>query len=123
MAQKFDELLNELAGEIKGYGASALVGVDGINLASHTSSKFDPEAISAQMTLLFKLVDSSVTKLNAGILDDNLTITERAYVLMRFLPGKKYFLVIVGDPKAGNLGNMRLISKMYIDRFANAMPR
>lgn len=123
MAQKFDEILAELAGEITGYNASALVGIDGINVASNFNGKLDPDVVSAHMTMLLKLVDGSTEKLGAGNLEDNLTTTEKAYILMRFLPGKQYYLSINADRKTGNLGNMRLISKMYTERLAKAMPR
>ena len=88
MSQKFDEILSSLAGEVSGYTASALVGIDGINLASHTLGVLDPENVSAQITTLFRLVDASVDKLGAGVLEDNLLTTEKSYILMRFLPGK-----------------------------------
>ena len=121
---KLDDILKEMSAEITGYLACALVGLDGINLASHSNSKAaDPEAISAQGTLLLKLVDGSVEKLGSGILEDNLTTTENAYLLMRFLPGKQYYLGLAANRKTGNLGNMRLISKTYAERLSKAMPR
>jgi len=121
---KLDDILKEMSSEITGYAACALVGMDGINIASHTSNKaMDPDAMSAQMTMLLKLVDTSVGKLGAGIIEDNLTTTENAYILARFLPGKQYYLAVAANRKTGNLGNMRLISKMYADRLGKAMPR
>lgn len=121
---KLDDILKEMSGEVTGYVASALVGMDGINVASHTSSKAaNPEDISAQGTMLLKLVDTSVEKLGAGVIEDNLVTTENAYMLMRFLPGKQYYLGMVANRKTGNLGNMRLISKTYGERLSKAMPR
>lgn len=122
MAQNFNEILTELAGEVIGYSASALVGTDGLEVASNTKGIMDPEAVSAQMATLLKLVDGSMDKLSAGTLEDNLMTTENAYIFMRFLPGKEYFLGIAVDRKAGNLGNLRLISKIYTERLAKAMP-
>jgi len=120
---KMDDILKEMSGEITGYVACALVGLDGINIASHTSNKAaDPDAISAQLTMLLKLVDATVEKLGAGIIEDNLTTTESAYILMRFLPGKQYYLGMAANRKTGNLGNLRLISKLYTERLAMAMP-
>ncbi len=121
---KLDDILKEMSGEVTGYAACALVGLDGINIASHTINKaMDPDAISAQLTMLLKLVDTSVAKLGAGVIEDNLTTTENAYILMRFLPGKQYYLGMAANRKTGNLGNMRLISKMYAERLGKAMPR
>jgi predicted regulator of Ras-like GTPase activity (Roadblock/LC7/MglB family) len=124
MAPKFDDILKEMSGEVTGYIACALSGMDGINLASHARSKTaDTESISGQMTMLLKLVDTSVTRLSAGEIEDNLTTTANAYILMRYLPGKQYYLGMVADRKTGNLGNMRLISKTYAERLAKALPR
>jgi predicted regulator of Ras-like GTPase activity (Roadblock/LC7/MglB family) len=122
MGQKFEEILTSLAGEVSGYSASALVGIDGINIAANSKGPLDPEAVSAQMTMLFRLVDGSVEKLGAGVLEDNLMTTEKSYILMRFLPGKEYYLSITADRKTGNLGNLRLMSKMYTDQLSKAMP-
>lgn len=122
MVQKFEEILTSLAGEISGYSASALVGIDGINIAANSKGPLDPEAVSAQMTMLFRLVDGSVEKLGAGVLEDNLMTTEKSYILMRFLPGKEYYLSITADRKTGNLGNLRLMSKMYTEQLSKAMP-
>jgi predicted regulator of Ras-like GTPase activity (Roadblock/LC7/MglB family) len=129
MATNFEGILKEMGGEVTGYVASVLAGMDGINLASHSrSSKVDTEALSAQMTMLFKLVDTSTAKLaevqeQTIELEDNLLTTEGAYVLMRYLPGKQYYVGVIADKKTGNLGNLRLISKLYCGRLAKAMPK
>jgi predicted regulator of Ras-like GTPase activity (Roadblock/LC7/MglB family) len=80
------------------------------------------EVISAQMTMLLKLVDTTTSKINLGEIEDNLTTTDFAYVLMRFLPGHKFFLGLTVDRRAGNLGNMRLITKLYAGRIAALLP-
>jgi predicted regulator of Ras-like GTPase activity (Roadblock/LC7/MglB family) len=119
-----DDILKDMSGEVTGYIACSLVGLDGLNIASHTSNNaVDPEAIDAQMTMLLKLVDASVEKLGAGIVEDNLTTTENAYLLMRFLPEKQYYLSLTANRKTGNLGNMRLMSKIYAERLSKAMTR
>ncbi len=124
MAPKFDEILKEMAGEITGFVGCSLVGMDGINLASYTRAKgADPDVVSAQMTMLLKLVDTSIEKIKAGQVEDDLVTTANTYLLNRFLPGKGYYLGIAVDRKTGNLGNMRLISRTYADRLAKALPR
>ena len=118
-----NDILKEMSGEVTGYIASALVDLEGLNIASHTGDKAaNPETISAQMTLLLKLAEVSVEKLGAGIIEDNLTTTENAYILMRFLPGKQYYLSMAAQRKTGNLGNMRLISRIYAERLSKALP-
>jgi len=123
MTQKFDEILAGLADEVTGYIASALVGIDGINLAVNEKMKLDLDLINSQMTMLLKLVKNSTEKIGAGALEDNLLTTENAFILMRFLPGNQFFLILSAERKSGNLGNMRLLSKMYTERLMKAMPR
>lgn len=122
MAQ-LDDLLKKMSGEVNGFIAAAVVGMDGLSIAQHAKGKVDPDAISAQMTLLLKLVDTSTAKLNAGAVEDDLVTTESSYILMRYLPEKHYYLGIAADRKSGNLGNLRLMSKMYAGQVAKAMPR
>jgi predicted regulator of Ras-like GTPase activity (Roadblock/LC7/MglB family) len=81
------------------------------------------EAIVAQMTMLLKLVETTAAKTNIGEIEDNLTTTDLSYVLMRFIPGHKFFLGLTVDRRTGNLGNMRLISRMYANRIAQLLPR
>lgn len=120
---QLDDLLKQMGGEVSGFVAAAVVGMDGLNIAEYAKGKANTEAISAQMTLLFKLVDSTVTKLGAGVLEDDLLTTEGLYVLMRYLPGKQYYLGIAAERKSASLGNLRLMSKMYVDRLSKVMPR
>jgi predicted regulator of Ras-like GTPase activity (Roadblock/LC7/MglB family) len=118
-----NDILKEMSGEVTGYIASALVDLEGLNIASHSSDRAaNPETISAQLTLLLKLADVSVEKLGAGVIEDNLTTTENSYILMRFLPGKQYYLSMAAHRKTGNLGNMRLISRIYAERLSKALP-
>jgi predicted regulator of Ras-like GTPase activity (Roadblock/LC7/MglB family) len=119
-----DDVLKGINAEVAGYIGSSLVGLDGLVLASNTSSNvMDQEVIGAQLTILFKLVDTSVQKLAAGEVEDNLITTENAYLLMRFLPGKLYYLSLIANRKSGSLGNMRLISKIYAERLSKAIAR
>ncbi len=122
MTQKLDDILKEMSAEIPGYVASVVVGMDGLAIASYAKGKLPPDVISAQMTLLLKLVDTSVEKLGAGIVQDNLTTTQMFYILMKHLPDKTHFLGLSADKKTANLGNMRLITKVYLDRISQAIP-
>jgi predicted regulator of Ras-like GTPase activity (Roadblock/LC7/MglB family) len=124
MTQKIEELLVDMSGEINGYIASAVVGMDGINIAQHSKTKVDPETISAQMTMLFKMVNSTCEKVDMGVVEDNLMHTADGYVITHFLPGtRQYYLEILTDRKNSSLGNIRLISKIYSERIAKVMPR
>jgi predicted regulator of Ras-like GTPase activity (Roadblock/LC7/MglB family) len=123
MAKKIDEILKEMGGEITGHIASFVVGMDALSVASYSENKLDVDTASAQMTLLLKLIDTSVKKVQSDlILEDNLLTTTSFYLLTHFIPGDQYFLGIIADRKTAALGNLRLVSKIYAERIAKALP-
>ncbi|MCX7839110.1 MAG: DUF4388 domain-containing protein [Anaerolineae bacterium] len=123
-AMELDNVLKELGDQVNGFIATAVVGMDGIGLSHFTKSKkVDVENINAQMTLLVKLIETSVDKLGAGVIEDILLTTEDAYVLARYLKDRGFYLSIVADRKTAQIGNMRLISKLFVERVAKVMPR
>ena len=122
MAGELDNLLMNLSKEVDGFVAAAVVGMDGLGIAGYTEGMFDLEAVNAQMTLLFKLVNTTVDRLMADNVEDFLLTTERAYLLVRYLSDTKFYLGITADRRKANLGNMRLISRIYAERLSKAMP-
>lgn len=123
MAQRLEDALKDMSSEIPGFIACAVVGMDALNIAAYSKDKVDIELVSAQMTLLFKLVDTSVSKIDpTSVIEDNLLTTKNSYVLMRYIPGKKYYLGIIVDRKTSLLGNIRLITKIYADRISKLIP-
>lgn len=123
-AMDLNNLLKELGEQVEGFQSAAVVGMDGMPIAQFArSKKNDPEVTAAQMTLLVKLVDTSVTRLNAGIIEDNLLTTDNAYILTRLLKDRGYYLALVAERKTAQLGSLRLNSRIYADRIDKAMPR
>jgi predicted regulator of Ras-like GTPase activity (Roadblock/LC7/MglB family) len=124
MAGKMDELLKEMSGEMNGFVAAAVAGMDGINIAEYSAGKVDLETVTAQLTILLKLANTSADKVGMGIFEDILIQTDREYIMNVFLPGDmNHYMTCVVDRKNGSLGNMRLISKIYSDRFSKIIPR
>lgn len=120
---ELDNVLKELSDQIQGFMSAGVIGMDGISITSLArGKKTDTDTVSAQMTLLIKLVDSTTTKLNAGAVEDNLLTTENAYLLVRFLKDRNFFLGIAADRKTAQLGNMRLVSRLFAERLSKAMP-
>jgi predicted regulator of Ras-like GTPase activity (Roadblock/LC7/MglB family) len=120
---ELDNVLKEAGDQVQGFITAAIVGMDGIGLAQYTKAKkINVDTVNAQMTLFAKLVDTTVAKLGVGSLEDVLMTTEEAYVLVRFLKDHNYYLGIAAERKTAQLGNMRLISKLYVDRVAKVMP-
>ncbi|MCB0164016.1 MAG: hypothetical protein KDI79_07320 [Anaerolineae bacterium] len=117
------EILVGLESELPGFLAAAVVGGDGLNIAQHTRSSQTPvENISAQMALFIKLVQLSVTKLDAGVIEDTLLTTTEAYLLIWVVPGTPYFLGVVVDRTKTLLGHVRLIGRVYVSRVASVLP-
>ena len=123
MPENMRDILAELGEQVPGFIAAGVVGMDGLGIAQHAVNGVDVEAINAQMTLLIKLVDTTVTKIQAGMIEDFLLTTDHAYLLIRFLEGSDYFLGIAADKSKVNLGGMRLNSRVYSGRINDAMPR
>lgn len=125
MVQKLDEILNEMSAEVNGYIASALVGMDGLNIAQHTkNAKVNLESVSAQSAMHTKMAISTMEKIGMGHIEDNLIQTREEFLFTILLPNdNQHFLCVVVNRKDGSLGNLRLISKIYAERLSKAMPR
>lgn len=123
MPENMKDILAELGEQVPGFIAAAVVGMDGLGIAQHAIGGVDVEAINAQMTLLIKLVDTTVNKLGSGAIEDFLLTTDHAYLLIRFLEDSHYFLGIAADKGKVNLGGLRLNSRVFSGRINAAMPR
>jgi predicted regulator of Ras-like GTPase activity (Roadblock/LC7/MglB family) len=117
-----DHILEQMIDEVTGFVACAVVDLDGHSIASQSFNIIaHPESNHRQLTDLLKSVDASVGKMGKGIIEDNLTTTENAYILIRYLPGRQYYLSIAADRMTGDLGKLRLLSKIYAGRLSKAM--
>ena len=97
--------LEELGGQVPGFISAAVVGMDGLGIADYASTDVNVDAINAQMTLLIKLVDTTINKLNPtdGV-EDYLLTTENAYLLVRFLRGQTVLSGVGGGPRGHAVG-------------------
>lgn len=123
MPENIQDILTELGGQVPGFIMTSVVGMDGLGIADYAAAGVDTEAINAQMALLVKLVDTTVTRLTQDVVEDYLLTTDHAFLLVRFLEGKDYFLGLAADRGSAKLGNLRLNSRIYSDRVDKALPR
>mgnify|MGYP003734731115 CR=1 FL=1 len=124
MTTKLDDMLQEMSTEMNGFFAGSVTGMDGINVAQMTKGKVNPESVSAQLTVLMKLITGSAEKAAMGIVEDVLFQTADYFLMSIVLPGdNQYFLTTIVDRKSGNIGNLRMVSKIYAERMAKVMPR
>ncbi len=124
MTQKLDTVLKEMVEQVDGGMAAVVAGMDGLLVAQYVAVKGmeDPTRSVPQMTMLLKLIDTTVTRLDMGVVENELLTTERAYMMVRFLEGKSYFMGIAVNRNTAKLGNIRLITKIYAKHIAEAMP-
>ncbi len=107
------ELLANLSQEVSGYMASAVASISGACLAFHSTSFVNPSIAIPSLTLLLKMVTSTVDRVAGGTFEDEIIVTERAYILVRALSQGRFYLVLVADRKNASMGNMRLAAKSY----------
>lgn len=112
-------VLAKLDAELPGFIAAAVVDMDGLSIAQHARTQQSAvEKLSAQMALFIKLLETSVGKVNAGSIEDNLLVTGEAYLLFWLIKGQPYFLGIAAARQATLLGHLRLIGRLYLERIA-----
>lgn len=115
------DTLQALSQEVTGFIASTIVGLDGLGIAGYADKSIKTEEINAQMTLLFKLVNTSIDKLGAGTVEDYLLTTDKAYLLINYLADKNYYLGIVADKANTNLGNLRMVGRIFAEKLGKEM--
>lgn len=124
MAGKMEELLQEMGGEMNGFIAATVAGMDGISIAQTSGGSVDIDTVVGQLTVFLKLAGSSSEKANMGAFEDILLQTDKEFILVSFLPGDtQHYMATIVDRKNGSLGNMRLIGKVYSERFSKIIPR
>jgi predicted regulator of Ras-like GTPase activity (Roadblock/LC7/MglB family) len=117
-SDELSALLQRLSEQLNGYVASVITSVDGTTRSQHG---FPSDSISAQISLLMKLVETSVSKLNAGNLQDELLTTKEMFLLIYYLPDKQHFLAIMSSRQNGNLGKLRLLARLYAEQAARLL--
>ena len=122
MPENIRDILVELGSQVPGFIATSVCGMDGLGIAGFAVGDTNVEAINAQMTLLVKLVDTTTQKLGAGVIEDHLLTTDKAYLLLTFLEDEHYYLGIAVNRNESTLGNLRLNSRIYSKRVNQALP-
>lgn len=107
--------LKNIADEMDGSIAVAVVGMDGITVAVHNPTGEDMDALSAKFAMVMKLIERSVEDMDdLGEMEENLVQTDSAWILTRFLT-KQYYLAFIVS-RNGILGNVRLVAKKYLQQ-------
>ncbi len=110
-----DGLLKRMADQVIGYIAGVFSASDGTIIAGDTRKDLDLKGTNTHMTELIGM--------GGGELEDVLMTTTRHFVLIKYLPGKAYFLGIIVDRKTANLGQVRLMSNLYSEKLARCLAK
>ena len=118
MTDKATELLNEMAEQLPGLVVTAAVHLeDGLPVAEVTK-KSDVDA-GASSAYLATIVQSNLQAIKAlagdQVTDDILITTDQYYFLIRYSPGRPYFLFVM-TMRDEWLGRARLIMKEFNQR-------
>ncbi len=120
---KLDSLLQEVRASLGAeFVSTDVIGMDGLSIAGGSvDPSFDGTQASARFTMVMKLGAKVSNQLALGTVDDNLVMTDRAYILSRFLGNGSYIwgLAVTRD---ATLGSVRLMMNEYADQLWDAIP-
>lgn len=113
-------ILKEMADEMDGVIALAVVGMDGILVAAHNPTGAEVEVLSAKFAMLLKLASRTTEQIKGmGEFEENLVQSQNTWVLARYLSQNYYLTVAVS--RDSTLGNIRLVATKYADKLARAL--
>lgn len=121
---KLDEVIQHVRLEIgSDFVSTDVVGADGLSIAgAATDPNLDSNEACARYAMVMKLASKVSEKLVLGAVDDNLTTTDKAMILTRFLGDGSYFWELV-IRKDATLGTARIIMNELASQLWNAIPR
>ncbi len=115
MASELKTILSQLAKDLPGFVAAAVVLVeDGLTLAEHTrNSQIEAGEAAAYLASIVKSNRKAIKLLEGGqVTDDILITTDKNYFLIRHGADKPFFIFLV-TAKSEWLGKARIIIKKY----------
>jgi predicted regulator of Ras-like GTPase activity (Roadblock/LC7/MglB family) len=103
--------------------STEVVGMDGIAIAGGSIDKnYNSTDAAARFSTVLKLASKASGKVGMGKVDDNLTTTDKAYIIARFIGDGSYFWGVAVTRNA-TLGSVRMLMNEYADRLWQTIPR
>jgi predicted regulator of Ras-like GTPase activity (Roadblock/LC7/MglB family) len=123
-ATKLDQLIQKFRSEL---GADLIstevVGMDGIAIAGGSiDPNYNSTDAAARLSTVLKLADKASNKIGMGKVDDNLTTTDKAYIIARYIGDRSYFWGVAVTRNA-TLGSVRMLMNEYADQVWDMIPR
>jgi predicted regulator of Ras-like GTPase activity (Roadblock/LC7/MglB family) len=103
--------------------STEVVGLDGIAIAGgSTDPNYNSTDAAARLSTVLKLADKASSKLGMGKVDDNLTTTDKSYIIARFIGDGTYFWGVAVTRNA-TLGSVRMIMNEFASQVWDMIPR
>jgi len=121
MTQGYEQRIKELVDNIPGALGASLTGTDGIGITFHQSGlDLDPTLADAEFATMLSASRRAAESLSLGSISEQTIATEKLTVLIK-LVGTDFYLSVVMQQGAGNLGMARLLLRRASEEFKNIL--
>ncbi|MBD3285790.1 hypothetical protein GF359_04950 [candidate division WOR-3 bacterium] len=122
--QTLQKYVEEIAEWLRESFSVSVVGEDGLMLAYKTRvGGENVEFTSAVLTEVMRNIARIVKEMQKGKLVDNLISMVEAHFLTKPLDEEGSVFLAIGVPRGANLGAVRYVSKVYINKLKDALPK
>ena len=121
---KLDQLILKFGSELGAdFISTDIVGMeDGLSISgSSIDPNFNTLDASARFSKVMELAAKVCNKVGMGKVEDNLTTSEKAYIIARFIGDGSYYWVVAVTRNA-TLGSVRMIMNEYAEQLAAILP-
>lgn len=102
--------------------AAIVVGADGLSIAGEAADpNFSDTDTSARLAMVMKLASKACSKVGVGKVEDNLSTTDKTYVISRAIGDGSYIWGVVVNRNA-TLGSVRMVMNEYAGQLWDAIP-
>jgi len=121
MSQGYEQKLKGLVDSIPGALCASLTGTDGIGISFYQAGlDLDPTLADAEFATMLSASRRAAENLSMGTLAEQMVATEKYTILIR-LVGTDFYLGVVFQQGAGNLGMARLLMRRASEELKNLL--
>jgi predicted regulator of Ras-like GTPase activity (Roadblock/LC7/MglB family) len=103
--------------------STEVVGMDGISIAGGSDDPaYDSTEAAARFSTVMKLAAKASSRVGMGRVEDNLTTTDKTYIIARFIGDGSYYWGVTVT-RFATLGSVRMVMNEYAARVWEAIPR
>lgn len=103
--------------------STEVVGMDGISIAGGSDDPaYDSTEAAARFSTVMKLAVKASSRVGMGRVEDNLTTTDKTYIIARFIGDGSYYWGVTVT-RFATLGSVRMVMNEYAARVWEAIPR